>query len=88
MSLVEQYRNAAARIFNASIFQNITADSLVYRPDGNPQFFDGSPAGLNEFSNRINYLMGAEFRLTALLDAMSEKAKELLELIKKEYNIK
>ena len=88
MSLVEDYRNAAARIFNAAIFQNITGDNLTYRPGGNPQLFESSPSGINELTNKVNYLMGGQFRLTQLLDGLSEKAKELLALIKKNYNIK
>lgn len=87
MALVEEYRNAAAKIFDAAIFQNITAENIVYRPEGNPQLFESSPAAVNEFTNKLNYLMGGQFRLTELLDGLTMKAKELLDLIKKDYHI-
>jgi hypothetical protein len=85
MLLVEKYRDAAAKIFNAAIFQKITAETLNQRLTGNPQLFDNSPAALNEFANNLNYLMGGQYRLNQLLDGMSERAKELLVLIKKEF---
>jgi hypothetical protein len=88
MSLVEQYRNTSARIFDGVVFQNLTAQNTVYRPEGNPQLFDGSPASVNELINKLNYLMGGQYRLTELLDGLTNKAKELLELIKKDYRIK
>ena len=88
MVLVEQYRNTAAGIFNAAYFQRVVTYGFANRPEGNPQLFDSSPAGVNELSNKINYLMGGQYRLTQLLDGLSEKAKELMELIKKEYHFK
>jgi hypothetical protein len=88
MLLVGDYRNAAAKIFDAGVFQTITSENIAYRPYGNPLLFDTSPAGINEFANRLNYLMGGQFRLTQLLDNLSAKAAELLILIKKEYHIK
>jgi len=36
MLLVEKYRDAAAKIFNAAIFQKITAETLNQRLTGNP----------------------------------------------------
>ena len=88
MALVEQYRNTAAGIFNAAYFQRVVTYDFANRPEGNPQLFDSSPAGVNELANKINYLMGGQYRLTQLLDGLSEKAKELMELIKKEYHFK
>ena len=88
MDLVEQYRNTAARIFNAAYLQRVLTYDFANRPEGNPQLFDSSPAGVNELANKINYLMGGQYRLTQLLDGLSEKAKELMELIIKEYHFK
>ena len=83
--LVGEYRNAAAKIFDAAVFQTISAENIPYQPEGNPQLFDASPASINDFSNKVNYLMGAHYGLTQLLDNLSSKAAELLVLIKKEY---
>jgi hypothetical protein len=87
MALVEQYRNTAARIFDGVIFQNLSAQNVVYRPEGNPRLFDGSPASINELINKLNYLMGGQYRLTELLDGLTTQATELLALIKKDYSI-
>ena len=88
MLLVEDYRNAAAKIFDAVAFQTVTSDNSVLRTGGNPQLFDSSPASINELANKVNYLMAGQIRLTQLLNGLDEKAKELLELIKKDYRIK
>jgi hypothetical protein len=88
MALVEQYRNTAARIFDGVVFQNLSAQNVVYRPEGNPQLFDSSPASVNELINKLNYLMGGQYRLTELLDGLTTQATELLSLIKKDYSIK
>ena len=88
MALVDQYRNTAAGIFNAAYFQRVVTYDFANRPEGNPQLFDSSLAGVNELANKINYLMGGQYRLTQLLDGLSEKAKELMELIKKDYHFK
>ncbi len=88
MSLVEEYRNVGAKIFDASVFIKMTVGNTIYRPEGSPVFFDSSPAAINEFTNKLSYLMAGQFRLTELLDGLTNKAKELLDLIKKEYHIK
>jgi hypothetical protein len=87
MALVEEYRNTAARIFDGVVFQNLTNQNIVYRPNGNPQLFDSSPASINEFINKLNYLQGGQNRLTELLDGLTIQAMELLTLIKKDYRI-
>jgi len=88
MALVEEYRNVGAKIFDASVFSNMTVGNTIYRPEGSPVLFDSSPAFINEFTNKLNYLMAGQFRLTELLDGLTNKAKELLDLIKKEYHLK
>lgn len=86
--LVTDYRTNAARIFDGGIFQLLSVTNVAYKPEGNPQLFDSSPAAINELINKVNYLMGSQYRLTQLLDEMSGKATELLALIKKEYRVK
>ena len=86
--LVSDYRTYAARIFDAGKFKTVIDGNNTIRPDGNPQLLDNSPAAINELSNRLNYLMGAQYRLNYLLDELSEKAVELSGLIKKEYRLK
>jgi hypothetical protein len=86
--LIIDYRTYAARVFDGGVFQLLSTANVAYKPEGNPQLFDSSPAAINELVNRVNYLMGSQFRLTQLLDELSKKAIELLALIKKEYKIK
>lgn len=86
--LVTHYRTYAARVFDAGVFQLLSIANIAYKPEGNPQLFDSSPAAINELVNQVNYLMGSQFRLTQILDEMSDKATELLLLIKKEYRLK
>ena len=86
--LVTDYRTYAARVFDGGVFQLLSINNVAYKPEGNPQLFDSSPAAINEMINKINYLMGSQYRLTQLLDELNEKATELLALIKKDYRIK
>lgn len=85
--LVNDYRSLAARMFDANIFQNIATTNYTERPPGNPVLFDNSPAAINELCNRINYIMGVQFRLVQLLDELKEKAAALVSLLKKVYKI-
>ncbi|MFN8305768.1 MAG: hypothetical protein U0T79_03250 [Ferruginibacter sp.] len=84
--LVNEYREIAARVFDAAVFQTIASNTLNFRPPGNPQLADDSRAMINELCNRLNYLMGSQFRLTQLLDELNEKATEVINLIEKEYH--
>jgi hypothetical protein len=86
--LVSDYRTSAARIFDARIFKTVVDGKNTIRPEGNPQLLDTSFAAINELSNKLNYMMGAQFRNNYLLDGLSEKAVELLDLIKKAYRLK
>jgi hypothetical protein len=88
MELVSDYRTYAAKVFDAAVFQTISTLNISKRPEGNPPLFDKSPATVNELANKVNYLMGSQYRLEQLLDELSNKATELLALIKKEYKIK
>jgi hypothetical protein len=87
MMLVEDYRLMAAKIFDAKIFQTISGENISQRPAGNPQLFDDSPASINEFANKINFLAGSQYRLTQLLNSLRFKATEVLAIIKKEYKL-
>lgn len=85
--LISNYRDIAARVFDAGIFQVIVSTDMSYRPPGNPALFDNSPAAINELSNRVNYIMGGQFRLNQLLDELDKKAGDLLLLINKTYHL-
>jgi len=86
--LVSDYRTSAVRIFDASKFKTVIAGKNTTRPEGNPQLLDTSLTAINELSNKLNYMMAAQFRLNNLLDGLSKKAIELSGLIKKEYRLK
>lgn len=87
MTQVEEYRGIAAKLFDAAVFQSISVETIRLRPEGNPQLFDNSPASINEVANKLNYIMGGQYRLGQLIDGLNEKATALLALIKKEYKI-
>ncbi|HEY5967293.1 MAG TPA: hypothetical protein VIU35_04905 [Chitinophagaceae bacterium] len=86
--LVSDYRMSAVRIFDAGKFKTVIGGKNTTRPDGNPQLIDTSLTAINELSNKLNYMMAAQFRLNNLLDGLSKKAVELSGLIKKEYRLK
>jgi hypothetical protein len=87
--LLNEYRIAAGRVFDASVFYKMTnlIDTIVVeKPEGNPQLKDRSPITLNELVNKLNYWAVASTRLLRLLEQLNEKAVELIELLKKEYH--
>lgn len=86
--LVTYYRDLAAKVFDGGVFQLLSITNNISRPPGNPQLFDNSPTMVNELVNRINYLMGSQYRLSQILDDLLSKATELLNLISSEYKIK
>jgi hypothetical protein len=88
MELITVYRDVAGRVFDGAVFQTISTINIANRPVGNPQLFDASPGAVNELSNRLNYLLGSQYRLSQLLDDLNFKATELLALIKNEYHLK
>jgi hypothetical protein len=88
MGLIDDYRNFAVKFFDAQYFQTISIANIDKRLTGNPQPFDTSPSTVNELANRVNYVTGGHYRMTLLLDELSDKATELLVLLKKEYKIK
>jgi hypothetical protein len=89
--LLNEYRLAASRIFDAAVFYRMTnlKDSiLVEKSEGNPQLKDSSPVALNELVNKLNYWAVASTRLLHMLVQLKGNAIELIEVIKKEYHLK
>ena len=66
----------------------ILLSGFFERPTDNPQLKDSSPIALNELANRLNYWAAGSQRLLQLLEQLKKMAFELIDLIKKEYNLK
>ena len=106
---LNEYRDVASKIFDATIFNKMTAaltnkkqdvqmhqkeatnslvNSFFDKPDGNPQLKNKSDDLLNELSNKLNYWAAGSMRLLELLDQLYEKAVELINMIRTEYQLK
>jgi hypothetical protein len=66
----------------------ILLSGFFERPTDNPQLKDSSPIALNELANRLNYWAAGSQRLLQLLEQLKKMAFQLIDLIKKEYNLK
>lgn len=88
---MNDYRDIAAKVFDASVFRNMTTlkdTILITRPAGNPQLADRSPVLLNDLANTVHYWSVGSSRLKMLLAQLRKMAAELVDQIKKEYNLK
>lgn len=84
------YRTDAARLFNAGVFIQIVKPydtSKTDLPKGNPQLMTQDPIPINEIANKVTYWTQGVRVQIRLLTEMRTKAKDLIELIDKEYHL-
>jgi chorismate mutase len=89
-TIIQDYRQAAAKVFNANIFDEMMDDNLnvIKRPQGNPALANFTLVDLQNWNYKMYSIKGinrANRRDTRLL---LHQAKTLLATLKKEYDIK
>jgi len=86
-SLRQSYREAAEKIFNMKIFNDMLRGGKIERPVGNPQLFSADAASINTCVGTIQYVKNASIIQSRAASELLKKAVELIKLIKKEYNL-
>ena len=88
-NLIEHYRTAASKIFNAVVFDSmIDENSVVTRPAAdNSSLQPHNNRELYEWNYRIYGLKGANKANRRELRSLLKQANELLDLLKKEYDL-
>lgn len=86
----DEYRKMAIDVFHPVTFNDIVnvVDNSVMRPPGNPSLLTYDSKTLIRLSGMVSYLRNTKLGLAKAETEMKVAAKELIELIKKEYHLK
>jgi hypothetical protein len=87
---IMEYRKMAVDIFQPVLFNQIVIESTnqVVRPPANPPLLTYDPKILLRIAGMVSYVRNTRIGLTKIENDMKTSAKELIQLIKKEYHIK
>jgi len=83
-----EYRQAASKIFNATVFHEISGKDMITRPAGNPPLFSSDPARINELIGAAQYIKRIHRSQMNISGELLNMNINLTELIKKEYHLK
>ena len=82
------YKRIAAKIFDPEIFRNMeNDDGSVKRTNDSPQLLNMTPSLLKELGVYSVYLNGTRRGILDVLPDLGTKAAELINYLKKEYNL-
>jgi hypothetical protein len=82
-----EYRQMATKIFNGTVFNEMISRNKIERPINNPQLFSSDVSLLNEYIVQAQFLRKANQNQVMRAEELFSQAKELIELIKKEYHL-
>jgi hypothetical protein len=85
---LSEYTALAARVFDVTVFQEMTKDGVIKRPPGNPVLLSYDPALLNELSVKLHYWKRTSLSAVEILVQLKETAERLIYSIEKEYHMK
>ena len=88
-SETNEYRKMAVDVFHPAVFNGIvTANNEIRRPAGNPSLLTYDAKTLLRLAGMVGYITNTKLGLSKAETEMMEGARELILLIKKEYDIK
>jgi len=88
---LEDYRAVMTRVFDVNIFNTMISDETgeILMPPGNPLLFNDNKELINELLMRVHLARRNIINIIKMdLSKMETKARVLIEMIKKEYNMK
>ena len=89
LSETEEYRRIAIGVFHPLIFDGVvTSDNSINKPEGNPQLLTYDRQTLFRMAGIISYSKNSRLALAKAEAEMNVAAKELIDLLKKEYRLK
>ncbi|MBC7873296.1 MAG: hypothetical protein H7Y01_04830 [Ferruginibacter sp.] len=83
-----EYTDKAAKIFNVNVFQEITKENDIKRPEGNPSLLTHDPIAINELCIKLHYWKRTSLTIVEGLTRLQSSAKNLVALIKEKYHLK
>ena len=88
-SETNEYRKMAVDVFHPVVFNGIvTANNEITRPPGNPSLLTYDAKSLLSLAGMVGYITNTKLGLSKAETEMIQAARELINLIKKEYGIK
>lgn len=85
---LSEYTATAARLFDVSIFQQMTRNDSIEYPSGNPALLTYDKQLLNELCQKLHYWKRTSVSVLNSWNDLRKKAIGLVENIKKEYHLK
>lgn len=83
-----EYRQIASKVFNTTVFNEMTRDDTISRPSGNPPLFTQDPAMINELIGKAQYVKRIHHAQVHTSEQLLELNNQLMEQIKKAYHLK
>jgi hypothetical protein len=82
-----EYRQAASKVFNTTVFSEISGLDMVTRPVGNPSLFSTDPLLINELIGAAQYIKRIHRSQMNISEELLNMNIQLMALIKKEYHL-
>ena len=83
-----EYTAIAAKVFNVTIFQEMTVNDMIEKPGGNPMLLSYDKTLLNELSIKLHYWKRTSVSILASWNKLRNDAVTLINQIKQEYHLK
>ena len=83
-----EYTAVAAKVFNVSVFQQMTKNNTVEFPDGNPVLLTYDKQIINELCLKLHYWKRTSLSVLSSWDDLRKRAIRLIEDIQIEYHLK
>ena len=82
-----EYRGIASKVFRTTIFHEMIASDTIVKPMGNPKLYTSNPDLVNELIGATQYFKRVHQAQLIRSEKLLTQAKQLSDLIKKEYNL-
>ena len=83
-----EYRQMASKVFDTRVFHKMTVTDTISKPANNPKLFTTNTDLINELIGRIQYFKRVHQAQLVTSKKLLVKAKQLSDVIKREYHLK
>lgn len=85
---LSEYSGIAAKLFNVTVFQEMTLHDSVDAPAGNPALMSYDRTLLNELAIKLHYWKRTSLSILESWEQLKKEAATLIDRIKEEYHLK
>lgn len=83
----EDYKRIAIKVFDPIIFRDMVVNEAIARLENDPPLLTYDQLTLKELAGTVQYLKGSRTTILSNIEILKEKAINLIEFLKKEYDI-